>query len=1114
GTTINFKLVNSLGATAEFQPDPPGGDEFQCLTSGGTGSCQSTIVSPTTGLVTVAARSVILVEGVEFKLQTNGVGNNSAPATKTYVDAKISIGDDDTNPIGEPHIFTANVMIDAGDGSGFVNAPDGTTINFKLINSLGATAEFQPDPPGGDEFQCLTAGGTGSCQSTINSPTPGTVTVAARSVISVGGVQFQLATNGVGNNSEPAVKIYVAGNIIVIKTCEPEFDEQLFTFAGPGAINEAQLACFTNGNTNQVDSGPLAPGNYEVSEIVPAGWDLDSITCDDDDNSGGLVDIPAVDLVLDANETITCTFHNIKQAFIKIRKIAVGRSATFSYTSSPALPDPMAATGIGGTGAAFTIQTQPFPDPNNCPSSGAALPGFDFDTADCKNEAMFNDVAPGVYRVSETQPNADTWQAIAISCDDGTIGTLSPDTEGGNNGGFVDIDVSPGETIICTFLDRWGGKIIVEKQTIPDGAAGDFDFTHNLTNGFSDLPNAFPLSDGESNRSLWQIPGSYHIEESSIATGFDFTSVVCTIEMDTATPANVGMTVGTPDAGTGIDVPLEGGQIIRCVWTNTQRGTIEICKQILFGDITSQFPFLTTGDGYDGFTLGHDQCDTQTLPPGDYSATENVAVVPPAGTWLINALTDPAITCTADAGSSFAINGAAADTDAFESGDDTVNISLGAAGDVSCTFRNRLGGFIRIIKACDPEVDPSNSVFTFDTDFVRTDGTHPQDDIALMCGQNHLSLWQPVLDAVNGTNYTITEDPTPMGWTLTGITCVVESGPGVGQPVGTPNSPSVTVPLMGGQVIACTFTNTMEQNEGCTPGYWKNHTGLGPQGNAWPPSGHLPGDALNSVWTIPACVDTADPKIDDATLLQALSFKGGSGIGGGARNLLRAAVAALLNASHPDVNYPRSEADVIADVQAALDSCDRNTMLQLAGELDEDNNLGCPLSNPTTASGDVPMDATPVADIITESSVPASESTPVAATESSFTQPSSEPSPFRLSVSGSGGGISAEEPKPAVEVAKSQITSVTFKDGVLELSGVALNSRTGKPLEGVAGLTLAFYSDKDGAPVWLDIHNVELDSNGNYTLRLTLPEGVLQLEPSWLGVQVQGQAEQPRVSLR
>jgi hypothetical protein len=83
--------------------------------------------------------------------------------------------------------------------------------------------------------------------------------------------------------------------------------------------------------------------------------------------------------------------------------------------------------------------------------------------------------------------------------------------------------------------------------------------------------------------------------------------------------------------------------------------------------------------------------------------------------------------------------------------------------------------------------------------------------------------------------------------------------------------------------------------------------------------------------------------LDNRTLLQALSFQGGSGTLGAATNLLRAAVAALLNSAHPDLNYPRTTAGVIADVNAALASNNRATMLNLAGRLDRDNNLGCPL---------------------------------------------------------------------------------------------------------------------------------------------------------------------------
>jgi len=83
---------------------------------------------------------------------------------------------------------------------------------------------------------------------------------------------------------------------------------------------------------------------------------------------------------------------------------------------------------------------------------------------------------------------------------------------------------------------------------------------------------------------------------------------------------------------------------------------------------------------------------------------------------------------------------------------------------------------------------------------------------------------------------------------------------------------------------------------------------------------------------------------DNTTLVAALSFGGGSGVAGGARNLLRAAVAALLNSTSPNVDYTMTTAEVINAVNAALASGDRDTMLKLAGELDADNNLGCPLN--------------------------------------------------------------------------------------------------------------------------------------------------------------------------
>ena len=123
-------------------------------------------------------------------------------------------------------------------------------------------------------------------------------------------------------------------------------------------------------------------------------------------------------------------------------------------------------------------------------------------------------------------------------------------------------------------------------------------------------------------------------------------------------------------------------------------------------------------------------------------------------------------------------------------------------------------------------------------------------------------------------------------------------------------------------------------DEGCTPGYWKNHP------DSWAGTGYTTDQTVESVFA-----DAAGyPDLAAASLIEALDFGGGNGAEGGASILLRAAVAALLNASHPNVNYPTSAADVISMVNAALASGDRDTMIALATTLDNDNNLGCPLN--------------------------------------------------------------------------------------------------------------------------------------------------------------------------
>jgi hypothetical protein len=124
-------------------------------------------------------------------------------------------------------------------------------------------------------------------------------------------------------------------------------------------------------------------------------------------------------------------------------------------------------------------------------------------------------------------------------------------------------------------------------------------------------------------------------------------------------------------------------------------------------------------------------------------------------------------------------------------------------------------------------------------------------------------------------------------------------------------------------------------DDGCTPGYWKQDQHF----DSWISTGFSPFQTLESVFNVPDSLG-----MDNNTLLQALNFGGGPGVSGAAQNLLRAAVAALLNSAHPGVDYPRTTAEVIASVNAALASNNRTTMLTLAAGLDADNNLGCTLN--------------------------------------------------------------------------------------------------------------------------------------------------------------------------
>lgn len=158
-------------------------------------------------------------------------------------------------------------------------------------------------------------------------------------------------------------------------------------------------------------------------------------------------------------------------------------------------------------------------------------------------------------------------------------------------------------------------------------------------------------------------------------------------------------------------------------------------------------------------------------------------------------------------------------------------------------------------------------------------------------------------------------------------------------------------------------------NQGCTPGYWKQSQHF----DEWDLTLFATDDLVSALdgvsgvflagafdsypgwWSTTGNGSNGKTDLDEDgevdTLLDALDYPGGCGPTdkctkpGAARILLRASVAAILNSSHPDVSYPTNPpSEIIDQVDNAIGSGDRDTMLGLASQLDTNNNLGCPLN--------------------------------------------------------------------------------------------------------------------------------------------------------------------------
>ena len=228
------------------------------------------------------------------------------------------------------------------------------------------------------------------------------------SKVYIGGNFFN-AAGGACQACDAVAQMQSSGTLVIVKSAlngNGSFD---FTSSQLGAFSLTTV----NGTAQQTFSN-LAPGTYDVSETVPNGWRLDSVTCSDGSNPSNIN--------LAAGEDVTCTFQNTKRDSIVVVKRAAGGDATFDFASQ-------------------------------------SLGNFSLTTVNGLAQRSFDNLADGVYDLSEIVPAG--WSLTAATCSDG-----SPVNR---------IALDPGETVTCTFDNARQDTIIVEKRAV--GGDDRFSFT-------------------------------------------------------------------------------------------------------------------------------------------------------------------------------------------------------------------------------------------------------------------------------------------------------------------------------------------------------------------------------------------------------------------------------------------------------------------------------------------------------------------------------------------------------------------------------------------------------------------------------------------------------------
>ena len=439
----------------------------------------------------------------------------------------------------------------------------------------------------------------------------------------------------------------------------------------------------------QHESGLIAAGVHNVAAADVAGWTT-TATCDDGS--------PATAIDLAPGETVTCTFHSTRATQLTVR-------ATVAPVGDPQLFD-------------FSL-----------------TPGEAFQLSGDQSRAF--DLTPGSYALSAATP--DGWQQASASCDSGDPLTA--------------IVLEAGDAVTCTVNYRKLGRILVTKQTLPDGATQSFAFTADYDG------DGFNLSDGQQNDSGPLPTGSYSVAE-TLPAGWAQTAATCD---DGSSPAAIA---------------LAPGETITCAFENARLG--------LGLTLTPTPGTVTAPGGQVSFAVDVTNSGNATLNLTGLIDSVYGNVADAANAALVSTTCNLPRTVVAGAGYACAytaqVSGAAGDTrrntlTATAGGPGSTSVSAAAEAAVSIVAAPP--GRIIVVKQTNPANTPG--VFPFSA-------SYDADGFSLSHGQSNDSGPLP-----SGATYSVSES-VPTGWALDSAVCDDGSSP-------------AAIALSANETVTCTFTN-------------------------------------------------------------------------------------------------------------------------------------------------------------------------------------------------------------------------------------------------------------------------------------------------------------------